>query len=142
MLTHSRFFFGHMLILLVAIRAIALPVAHNRRKRFDKLLVTDFLENAGRIFETASSTAAGSELESGNLSIVIAQDGAIRLMMGSDWPLESLQAHHGAKAAYRVTRSGSQVRVDGRSRTGSCRLQSEPPALVARRLLAEPWPRY
>ncbi|HTM49486.1 MAG TPA: hypothetical protein VL285_12420 [Bryobacteraceae bacterium] len=102
----------------------------------------DLLGNAHSIFETASSAAARSELESGNLSIVIGQDGAIRLMMGSDWPLESLQAHHGAKAAYRVSRSGSQVRVDGRSRTGSCRLQSEPPALVARRLLAEPWPRY
>lgn len=99
--------------------------------------MTDFLQNAERIFETASASP-----ESEGLSITIGQDGAIRLLMGSDWPLDSLQAHHGAKAAYRVSRSGSQVLVEGRSRTGSCRLQSETPALVARRLLADPWPRF
>jgi hypothetical protein len=100
--------------------------------------VTDFLENADRIFETAAS-AAGAEPESGNLAIVIGQDGAIRMLMGSDWPLDSLQAHHGARAAYRVSRIGSQVRVEGKSRTESCLLQSEPISSVARRLLANPW---
>jgi hypothetical protein len=99
--------------------------------------VTDFLENAERIFDTAA--LAYGQPESSDLAIVIGQDGAIRLLVGSDWPLASLQAHHGARAAYRVSRNGSEVRVEGKSRTGSCLLQSEPVSSVARRLLANPW---
>lgn len=99
--------------------------------------MTDFLENAERILDTAAS--AQGQPESGDLAIVIGQDGAIRMIMGSDWPLASLQAHHGAQAAYRVSRNGSAVRVEGKSRTGSCLLQSEPLSSVARRLLADPW---
>ncbi len=101
----------------------------------DKHLVTGFLENAERIFETASQ----GEPASGDLAIVIGQDGNIRMLMDTDWPLDSLQAHHGAMAAYRVSRRGSRVRVEGKSRTGSCVLQSEPVSSVARRLLADPW---
>ena len=104
--------------------------------RGDKYLVTDLLANAERIFETAAS-ADGVELESGDVSILIGQDGAIHMLMGSDWPLGSLQAHHGAKAAYRVSRSGAQVRVEGKSRTGSCVLQSELPSAVAKRMLVD-----
>ena len=103
----------------------------------DKHFVTGFLENAERIFETAAS--AQSDPKSSDLAIVIGQDGAIRMLMGSDWPLDSLRAHHGAMAAYRVSRSGSQVRVEGKSGTASCVLQSEPVSSVARRLLADPW---
>src|SRR5471030_1608680 len=102
--------------------------------------VTDFLQNAERIFETATS-AEGVELESGNLAILIGQDGAIRMLMGSDWPLHSLEAHYGAQAAYRISRSASQVRVEGKSRTASCLLESEPVSSIARRLLADR-PRY
>jgi hypothetical protein len=102
--------------------------------------VTDFLQNAERIFETATS-AEGVELESGNLSILIGQDGAIRMLMGSDWPLHSLEAHYGAQAAYRISRSASQIRVEGKSRTASCLLESEPVSSIARRLLADR-PRY
>ncbi len=97
--------------------------------------MTGFLENAERIFETA----AQGEPASGDLAILIGQDGNIRMLMGSDWPLDSLRAQHSAIAAYRVSRNGSQVRVDGNSRTGSCVLQSEPVSSVARRLLADPW---
>jgi hypothetical protein len=108
--------------------------------QFDKCLVTDFLANAEHILETAAS-ADGVELESGNFSILIGRDGAIRMVMGSDWPLDSLQAHHGAKAAYRVSRNGAQVRVEGKSPTGSCVLESEPAASVAKRMLVDR-PRY
>jgi hypothetical protein len=102
--------------------------------------VTDFLANAERIFETAAA-ADGAELESSELSILIGQDGAIHMLVDSDWPLDSLQAHHGARAAYRVSHSGAQVRVEGKSRTGSCVLQSEPPSSIAKRFLADR-PRY
>ena len=108
--------------------------------RPDKYLVTDFLANAESIFETAASANDGG-LESGAMAILIGQDGAIRMLMGSDWPVDSLQSHHGARAAYRVSRSGTQVRVEGKSPSGSCLLQSEPAALAAKRLLADR-PRY
>ena len=108
--------------------------------RPDKYLVSDFLTNAESIFETAAS-ASGAELESGGLAILIGQDGAIRMLMNSDWPVDTLQAHHGASAAYRVSRSGGQIRVEGKSRTGSCLLQSEPVSSVAKRFLADR-PRY
>jgi hypothetical protein len=102
--------------------------------------VTDLLRDAERILETAASTD-GVELESGNLAILIGQDGAIRMLMGTDWPLESLQARHGAGAAYRVSRLGSHVRVEGKSRTGSCVLESEAPGVIAKRILTDR-PRY
>ena len=101
--------------------------------------MTGFLDNAQRILETAVS--AGDNAGTESLAILIGADGGIHMVMGSDWPLHTLQAHHGASAAYRISRSGAQVRVEGKSRTGSCLLQSEPPASVARRLLADR-PRY
>ena len=97
--------------------------------------MTGFLENAARIFETAAS----AQPDCSDLAIVIGQDGAIRMLMDSDWPLDSLHAQLGAMAAYRVSRSGSQLRVEGKSRTESCVLQSEPVSSVAQRLLADPW---
>jgi hypothetical protein len=117
-----------------------LKIAQDMVLRPDKYLVSDFLTNAERIFETAAS-ANGPELEFGALAILIGQDGAIRMLMNSDWPVDSLQAHHGASAAYRVSRSGGQVRVEGKSQTGSCLLQSEPVSSVAKRFLADR-PRY
>jgi hypothetical protein len=102
--------------------------------------VTDLLRNAERIFETAAS-AEGAKLESGSIAILIGQDGAIHMLMDTDWPLDSLQSHHGASAAYKVSRTGSQVRVEGKSHTSSCVLESEPAAAVARRMLTDR-PRY
>jgi hypothetical protein len=90
--------------------------------------VTDFLADAERIFETALSG-------DGEVSILIGDDGALRMIMGSDWPLDSLQSHHGARAAYQVRRSAGQVRVEGKSATARCLLQSEPAAAVAKRFL-------
>jgi len=111
-----------------------------RLGRSDKALVTDFIENAQRIFETAAS-AKSAEMESGEIAILIGQDGAIRMLMGSDWPLASLEAHYGAKAAYRVSRHASQVSVEGKSRTATCLLRSEPVSSAASRVLADR-PRY
>ena len=101
--------------------------------------MTDFLSNAQSILETATSAGSG-DFESGDLSILIGQDGAIHMLASSDWPLASLQAHHGSRAAYRVSRSGDRVRVEGKTRTDSCVLESEP-TLAARVILADR-PRY
>ena len=80
------------------IRAIRVPwFPHSLPALFDKDFVTDFLENAERIFETAAS-ATVAEPESGNLAIVIGQGAATGILIGSDWPLDSLRAHHGAES--------------------------------------------
>ena len=123
--------------LLPRIRAISGP---GLNPRADKPSVKDLLANAQRIFETATSVA-GEELESGELSILIGYDGAIRMVQCSDWPLDSLERRHGARAAYRVQRTAGQVRVEGKSGTASCLLKTDRTSAVARRLLADR-PRY
>ncbi len=102
--------------------------------------MTDFLANAERIFETAAS-ADGAQLESGDLAILIGQDGGILMLMGTDWPLDALQVHHGSRAAYRISHNGARVRVEGKSASNTCLLESEPPSAIARRMLADR-PRY
>lgn len=57
------------------------------------------------------------------------------MVAGSDWPLDSLQAHHGAQMAYRVSQQDSAVRVEGRAGSRTCQFKTETPAAVARLLL-------
>jgi hypothetical protein len=97
-------------------------------------LVRDLLANTESIFQTA---LAGE----GEVSILIGQDGAIRMLTGADWSLEALQAYHGARAVYRVERNGGRLRVEGRSSSASCVLDTGQTTSMARRLLADR-PRY
>lgn len=94
-----------------------------------------FLDNAARIFE-----AAESALESGNepsdIAILIDPEGGIHMVAGSDWPLDSLQAHHGAQMAYRVSRQEQTVRVQGRAGWQTCSFETAKPDRVAHHLLA------
>ena len=60
--------------------------------------MSDFLDNAQRILETAASTPGEAATES--LAILIGAEGGIHIVMGSDWPLDSLRAHHGAPALF------------------------------------------
>jgi hypothetical protein len=56
------------------------------------------------------------------MTILIGQDDGIQILADSDWPLDSLAAHHGAKAAYRVTQQNGKVRVEGHEGHRSCLL--------------------
>ena len=96
--------------------------------------MTDLVRNAQHILETAS--AAHSQPESEDVAILVREDGAIRMVMGTDWSVDSLQRHHGA-TAYRVTRRAGRVRVEAKDRGGSCVLESETAAAIAKRLLAD-----
>jgi len=84
--------------------------------------VSAFLRDAAALFE-AASRGGGDDSQ---YSILIGTDGGIHLVSGSDWALESLRQHHGAQAAYRITRAAGRVALDGRSCGGSCRLESGP----------------
>jgi hypothetical protein len=88
--------------------------------------VNEFLANAERILE-----AAGAALRSGHspseIAILIDGEASIHIVAASDWPLESLKAHHGARLAYRVSQNRGTVRVEGRSGSQSCVLERELP---------------
>jgi hypothetical protein len=86
-------------------------------------LVSAFLRHAEEIFAVAHT--AGTE--DCNLSILVNREGGIHMIADADWQLESLRAHHGASAAYRVHRAGGTVRLEARSANQSCVLAADRP---------------
>jgi hypothetical protein len=88
----------------------------------DKILVSAFLKHAEEIFATACTGA-----EDCDLSILVNREGGLHVIAGGDWQLESLRAHHGASAAYRVHRTNGSVRVEARNAAQSCLLTTERP---------------
>ena len=93
-----------------------------------------FVDNAVRILDAAENVARSGHAPS-DMTILIAPEGGIRVVADSEWPLESLQAHHGAQMAYRVSERRGTVRVEGREGSRTCLLESARPAHVARLLL-------
>jgi hypothetical protein len=69
------------------------------------------------------------------MTIVIGQEGGIRLIAETDWPLDSLQAHHGAQMVYRVRQQDGSLRLEGRAGTRTCLFESAKLNRAARRLL-------
>ena len=57
------------------------------------------------------------------------------MLEAAGWALPSLLAQHGAQTAYRVTREGGRVCLEGRRGSQTCLLRSESPASTARHLL-------
>ena len=82
-----------------------------------------------------AGAAAGANAE--DWDILIGHDGGIRMMATSDWPLESLKAHYGARMAYRVRRQDRKVRLEGRAGARTCLFESATPDGAARLLLAQ-----
>ena len=58
------------------------------------------------------------------------------MLDAAGWALPSLLAQHGAETAYRITREGGRVCLEGRRGFQTCLLRSESPAAAARHLLA------
>jgi len=88
-------------------------------------LVSRFLDNAASIFETAESTIEAGLVPS-EMTILVGLEGGVRLISdGSDWPLDTLRASCGAEMAYRVSRAGDRVRVEGRAGSQSCIIETE-----------------
>ena len=94
-----------------------------------------FARNASRIFEAAQAVfMSGGQVS--ELTILIGRDGGIRLLSDSDWPLDSLRAHHGVAMAYRVRQQDDCVRLEGRAGSRTCLFETEKPDGAARLLLA------
>ena len=92
------------------------------------------MDNAVEIFDAAENAARSGHAPS-DMTILITQEGGIRMLADSDWPLDSLQLEHGAKMAYRVSQNASVVRVEGRAGSRTCLFETEKPERVARLLL-------
>jgi hypothetical protein len=96
--------------------------------------VSRFLDNAVQILDAAESAVQSGHTPT-DMTILITAEGAIRMVADSDWPLDSLQSHHGAKMAYRVSQNASLVRVEGREDSRTCLFETAKPERVARFLL-------
>ena len=92
------------------------------------------MDNAVEILDAAENAVRNGQTPS-DLTILITSEGGIRMFADSDWPLDSLEAHHGAKMAYRVSQNASAVRVEGRAGAAKCVLETPKPDRVARLLL-------
>ena len=94
------------------------------------------MENAIEIFDAAEhSSAVGHELS--QMTILISPTGGIQMLADSDWPLESLQAHRGARMVYRVSQQDRNVRLEGRAGSRTCLFETAKPDGAARSLLAD-----
>ncbi|HVO96988.1 MAG TPA: hypothetical protein VMT15_02935 [Bryobacteraceae bacterium] len=89
-----------------------------------------FTDDALNILDAAESAAACS-----HTTILIGQDGHIHMIADSDWPLDSLKLHHGARTAYRVSQHQGSVRVEAREGNRRCVMESAKPTQIARLLL-------
>jgi len=98
--------------------------------------VIRFTEQAYEILEAAES-AARRGVACSEWTLLITQDGTIRMIADSDWPLDSLAGEYGAQAAYRVTEDHSGLRVEARSGSRRCIIQSMTPRRAARLLLGQ-----
>jgi len=87
-----------------------------------------------QILDAAESAVQAGHTPS-DMTILITAEGGIRMVADSDWPLDSLQLHHGAKTAYRVSQNADVVRVEGRENSRTCVFETAKPARVARLLL-------
>jgi hypothetical protein len=95
--------------------------------------VSRFVDNAVEILAAAESAVQSGHTPS-DMTILITPEGGIRMIADSDWPLDSLQMHHGAKAAYRVSQSAAHVRVEGRAGSRTCLFETAKPEWAARLL--------
>ena len=93
-----------------------------------------FVDNAMQILDAAESAVQSGQTPT-DMTILITAEGGIRMVADSDWPLDSLQLHHGAKMAYRVSQDASFVRVEGRADSRTCRFETAKPERAARLLL-------
>jgi len=85
--------------------------------------VDRFFENARGIFEAAEAASRAGQAPS-ELTILITAEGAVQMVAESDWPLDRLLAERGARMAYRVGERGGRIRLEGRSTSETCRLES------------------
>ena len=92
-------------------------------------------ENAHRIFDVARSAAA---TDNQDFALLIRPDGGLHFVMESPFSMEAAAVHYGARTAYRITRTGDGVRVDGRGGGRNCVLEeSSVPRAFSKEMLRD-----
>ncbi len=91
-------------------------------------------EQAREILDAAENASRQGQMCS-EMTILISPEGHIRMVADSDWPLDSLARHHGARSAYRVSEQTGSIRVEGRDGTRHCLIESVSHSRTARLLL-------
>ena len=98
-------------------------------------IMDTLFENAHRIFDIARSAAAAGDQD---FALLIRPDGGLHFVMESPFSMEAIALHCGARTAYRITRSGDGVRVDGRANGRNCVLEeSSGPRSFSREMLRD-----
>jgi len=92
------------------------------------------LQHSQELLDTAAACARSGRTPS-EMTVLVGRDGHIQILSDTDWPLDSLRQERGAEMAFRVWSRQGRVGVTGQSFNRTCRLESETPANVARRLL-------
>jgi len=92
---------------------------------------------AMQLLEAAESAVQAGHTPS-DLTVLITDEGGIRMVTDSDWSLDALQLHHGARMAYRVSQTAAHVRVEGRAGSRTCLFETAKPERAARLLLQRP----
>jgi hypothetical protein len=95
--------------------------------------VSRFVDNAMQLMEAAENAVQAGHVPS-DMTILISPEGGIHMLAESDWPLDSLQLHHGARMAYRVSQTSANVRVEGRAGSRTCVFETAKPERAARLL--------
>jgi hypothetical protein len=98
------------------------------------LCMEAFWEDAENLFETANQASQSGSPDC-DWAILIGPQGGIRMLDAAGWALPSLVVQHGAETAYRVTREGGRVCLEGRRGLQTCLLRTESPAVTAQHLL-------
>jgi len=117
-------------------RAMHVQIVQITALDLDTYSVIRFTEQTYEILEAAES-ADRRGVSCPEWTLLITHEGAIRMIADSDWPLDSLAGEHGAQAAYRVIEDHQGLRVEARSGSRSCTIQSTTPRRAARLLLGQ-----
>jgi hypothetical protein len=99
--------------------------------------VSRFVNDAMNLLQAAEDATHSGHASSPNWTILISGEGGIHMIADSDWPLDSLQVHHGARTVYRVNERCSKLRVEGREAGRTCLLEAQSPQHAARFLLGQ-----
>jgi hypothetical protein len=100
----------------------------------DTVGVSRFTDQAYEILE-AAEFASQRGLVCSEWTVLVSQEGAIRMIADTDWPLDNLAVESRAKAAYRVKEGRGSVRVEACSGSRTCTMESKTPRQAARLLL-------
>ena len=94
-----------------------------------------------QLLEAAENAVQAGHAPS-DLTILISPEGSVHMVAESDWPLDTLQLHHGARMAYRVSQIAAFVRIEGRAGSRTCLFETAKPDRAARILLQCPFCGY